>query len=260
MDREKVDNLIAFLFACAARQDDFHDRELAPIQIIKLIYLADVDYAKATGETFSQAAWRFHHFGPWDAQVQQRIEPVARKLNAASRTIRSSDGSGSRYRLDPSRCDIDALFYGLERKLPQIIVGSMSRTLRAYANDTYGLLGHAYRSTPMLQAKPNEMLKFEKIEPEPMPQPIETSKLTVKERKRRKAIREQMKARYREKTEKRLMQQNPEAVAPEFCDSVLVEGLAWLDSLAGEELQPQSGILSVGDIWDSEQRTLDEIP
>ena len=77
MDLEKVDKLIRFVLLVAGTEDDFRSRSLGQIHFIKYVFLADLAYAaRHGGATFTSAPWRFHHFGPWAAPVQQRIEPA----------------------------------------------------------------------------------------------------------------------------------------------------------------------------------------
>lgn len=77
MDSSKVDKIIQFALLVAGEEDDFRDRQLGPIHLIKYVYLADLAYAKHhDGETFTGAKWQFYKFGPWAQEVNQRIEPA----------------------------------------------------------------------------------------------------------------------------------------------------------------------------------------
>ena len=90
MDIKRVDLLVKFILTAAGQEDPGH-RELGPIHLIKYVYLADLIFAeKHSGETFTGAPWRFHHFGPWAPEVYSRIEPFITEVGARVRQIPSS--------------------------------------------------------------------------------------------------------------------------------------------------------------------------
>src|SRR5713101_52649 len=89
MDSAKVDLLLTYILAVAG-QEEAENRELGAIHLIKYVYLADLAFAETHGgNTFTGVLWRFHHFGPWSAQVYERIEPVVREVRAEERRIPS---------------------------------------------------------------------------------------------------------------------------------------------------------------------------
>ena len=54
-------------------QEDYGNREVGPIHLVKYVYLADLAFAeKRGGETITGIPWRFHHFGPWSPEVYNR--------------------------------------------------------------------------------------------------------------------------------------------------------------------------------------------
>lgn len=82
MDTGRVDRMIQYALSVAAGED-FCNRELGPIHLIKYVYLADLAHAERNkGQTFTGTPWRFHHFGPWDMEVYKRIEPACSVIGA----------------------------------------------------------------------------------------------------------------------------------------------------------------------------------
>ena len=45
MDISRVDKIIQYSLLIAGDEDDFSDRQLGPIHLIKYVYLADLDFA-----------------------------------------------------------------------------------------------------------------------------------------------------------------------------------------------------------------------
>ena len=86
----RTDSLLQFALASAAVQDEYRDRELGPIHLLKYVYLADLSYAERNdGVTYTGAPWRFHHFGPWAEGVFERIEPAVSNVGGVARRFAS---------------------------------------------------------------------------------------------------------------------------------------------------------------------------
>ena len=52
-DKEKINHILQYALLVAAQSDDYLDRQLGPIHLIKYVYLADMDYAKYhEGQTY----------------------------------------------------------------------------------------------------------------------------------------------------------------------------------------------------------------
>ncbi len=87
MDETRVNQVIQYALAIAGG-GEFGERELGPIHLIKYVYLGDLAYSERNeGKTFTSVAWRFYHYGPWDAGVFERIEPAAEAVHAERRTF-----------------------------------------------------------------------------------------------------------------------------------------------------------------------------
>lgn len=257
MDTEKVDQLLQFALAIMGRRDRPREREVGPIHLIKLVYLADLAYAQRHGgETYTGAPWRFHHYGPWAAEVWKRIEPVVAALNASERTF------SSQYRDDVKRWSlqdveqVEELAADLDRVLPLEVTSAITRGIRQssvdFGIDTTSLLHEVYRTQPMLGTRPGEPLRFDLA----VPPPSETDKpalvqLSAKQQKKRKEaiheLRERVQQKLREQKKRTLV---PPPTPPSY-DEEFIQGVQWMDSLAGEQIrQGEEGELHFSDeVW-----------
>jgi hypothetical protein len=227
---DRVDRLIQFILLAAGRKDDFFDRELGPIHLVKYVYLADLAYAaRHEGETYTGAPWRFHHFGPWAPEVFARIEPAVMQIDAVERTFESRiDDDSRRWRATDER-----EFDTLERQLPHEVVSAICRSVREFGHDTSSLLHFVYQTPPMLHAAPGESLVFPTKAHVRVPAAT-APPLSVKALKRRaerlRAGRELVRARLGTPSSVPTVKATP---APRY-DEVFAQGVAWLDTLGGE--------------------------
>jgi hypothetical protein len=261
-DATRVDLLLQFIVAVAAEQDDFRDRELGPIHLLKYVYLADVAFAERHGgETYTGAAWQFHHFGPWSLQVFNRIEPALNVVGIEPKRIPSRFSDDAvRYSLRPS--DAAQIRGRAERELPSAVQFPVSHAIHEFGSDTGSLLRSVYLTAPMLNASPEEQLDFATIvreTPIAYSPSAETalSKSQKKSRQRRLAeVRAEVQARLASREQATGVGQP----APRY-DEVFSAGVQWLDSLAGEAVPEREGRLSVADdVWKSEMRREPDIP
>lgn len=248
MDKGRVDLVLQFALLEAGRQDAPFDRELGPIHLVKYVYLADLAHASAHGgETFTGAAWRFFHYGPWAPEVHGRIKPALEAIDANEKSIPSNyEDDFVRW----SKVD-DARYDEVERQLPIEVVSTLRRTVKKYGKQTSELLHHVYTTPPMLRAAPNGRLVFEGVtRPEP---PVDegaalepTARQQKKAEARFKEAKKQVAEKLAKKKEARAAVRG--APAPRY-DDVFYAGLAWLDSLAGEPV-PAAGTATFSDnIW-----------
>jgi hypothetical protein len=260
MDTSKTDLIVQYALAVAAEAEDFKDRELGPIHLIKLVYLADLAYAKENqGAIFSGAPWRFHHFGPWAAEVFQRIEPAALAVGGSERRFpsRFRDEDAVRWKVQDR-----GLADRLESKLPWPVASAVKRGVRTYGTDTAMLLRDVYSTPPMLQAAPGETLDFGLAVVPPVASPDESAPLTEALPKLSKTKVKNLKAfvqqRLKEKRQARDLA--PPDPAPRY-DEVFEQGQEWLDGLAGEPVQAERGQLRFADnVWRSAARREPGIP
>ena len=251
-----IDLLLKFALAVAG-EEDFDNRLLGPIHLIKLVYLADLAYAKRNdGKTFTGIKWKFHHFGPWANEVYERIEPVVVETGAEVKRY-----SHPKYADDFIRYLLldEDLYKKLENCLPLEIVTAMKQAIRKFGDDTQSLLAFVYQTEPMLKAAPGEFLSFEGLSGERLTNDgVDESKdvLSAKAKKKRKQKIKELREKFREKlAQKRSSQKMVTPPTPPRYDEVFFEGTKWLDSLAGTPIKEESGFLAISEkFWKSPAR------
>lgn len=262
LDRARLDAIYQYSLAIAAMSEDFRQRQLGAIHLLKYAYLADLAHAaRREGQTYSGAPWRFYHFGPWATEAFERIEPAIEA--AAARTFRIQSfyaDDFTRFALD--RDAAEEIARRQEQELPLIVYNAISRAVAEHGSDTADLLRHVYLTEPMLAARPGELLDFTTAIRRPRPEAIESSQLEQASSKERKRRAETVEA-ARVEIKKRLATANRKRVVPTPApryDSVFFEGTAELDRLAGEPMKSSTGRIAFDDsIWDSSQRRDPEI-
>jgi hypothetical protein len=266
MDTNKVDLLLQYVLAVATEADNLFSRRLGKIHLLKYVYLADLAHAEKHGTTFTNAPWRFYHYGPWDAEICNRADPVLEHLNAEKFIWQSTnyDNDSVRWSIDPE--DAQLLIRDLDRKLPLHITLALRRAVREFGNDTSALLHHVYTTAPMLHAAPNQFLDFSIIKAASTPvahepDEAEAREPTAKELKRRKETMLKLK----EKVQSSLSapksgMRKPPAIKPIY-DDVFVNGARQMDALAGPSPDGLAGEAALSDdIWISEGRKSGRLP
>lgn len=259
MDIDRVDLLLQYSLAVAGEQDEYYDRSLGPIHLVKYAYLGDLANAERNqGETFTGVKWQFYKFGPWSLDIYNRIEPALTAVGA-ERTEMSHpkyEDDFVRWRL----CD-DEMISELARKLPFQVCIAIQNAVRGFGSDTPSLLNHVYLTLPMLRAAPGDFLDFsplEKIEPEHPSRNIEVVEASPRHRQKLNELRARIQAKLKKKkTEKKLV--NPEP--PPRYDETFLEGKRWLDGLAGSPTDSgKHRVRFSDDVWKSRARFDPEIP
>jgi hypothetical protein len=257
MNRDRCDRVIQFALLEAGRQDDYTERDLGPIHLLKYVYLADLAYAeKMHGETFTGVPWRFHHYGPWAAEVYERIEPALDAIHAHRQVISSTryDDDFVRWRLTD-----DELQAEIERELPFPVTSAIRRCVRQYGKDTGELLNYVYATKPMRRAAPGRELVLYVAEPteSSAPAPESPAPLSTREEKKRRERAGKAKVDIKAKLVARRAlreQRTPVADAPRY-DDVFERGLTWLDEVAGSPEQDVEGeAVFDDDVWESDAR------
>ena len=88
--QEKVSLIIQYSLLVAGQEEDYRDRDLRPIHLIKYVYLADFEFAKNhDGETYTGINWQLYNFGPYANEVYLQIEPAAHAIHAIKKTFPS---------------------------------------------------------------------------------------------------------------------------------------------------------------------------
>lgn len=258
----RLDQLFQYALARAARADDFRERELGAIHLLKYAYLADLAYAKRNdGTTYTGTEWRFHHFGPWSADAHNRIAAALVQAGATARSIASTGGDDYvRYRFSTSQADqIEA---AIAPELPSSVSAPLARAVQEHGADTADLLRHVYLTPPMLAARPSEVLDFTSaIEfGAPPAEAVPSVRRTRAERRRRAAALEAGRTKIRQLVAERRSARVAPDPPPRY-DDIFFAGLEELDREAGDPPRESSGVLSFDDsVWLSSQRRDPEIP
>lgn len=157
MELSRVEAVVQLALLCAGEAEDWKEKDLGPIHLLKYVYLADLAYAERHGgTTYTGAPWTFHHFGPWQAQVHDAIEPALGRIGATKKQFPSSfEKDWFRW----NRSD-EAKLRSLELQLPVEVVSKVKKSVKTYGQDTASLLHHVYLTEPMLHAAPGELLDF----------------------------------------------------------------------------------------------------
>ena len=257
MKQEHIDLLLKYCLALAG-EEDWGNRELGPIHLIKYVYLADLAFAERyQGRTFSGVTWKFYNYGPWSLEIYQRIKPIVLATGAEERSI------STKYEDDTVRwslCD-SHLCKELERQLPIEITSILKRSIHRFGADTSELLNYVYMTSPMLNAAPGDILSFspqnssaQKTDMEAAGQK-QSNAHSYKEEKRRKKklqdLRERVQKALHKMGTKKLVSPSPK---PRY-DEMFFEGQKWLEDIAGAEIKPCEGELLFSEkIWLSPAR------
>lgn len=258
LDQARLDRLFQYALAVAARADDFRQKALGPIHLLKYAYLADLAHGERhDGATYSGTEWSFHHFGPWSIEAFTRIAPSLTSVGAHQTSFRSRYADDTvRYKLDVA--DAEELARRLEGELPREVTYAISRAVQQHGSDTADLLRHVYLTRPMLNAAPGAVLDFRPaVSHDPAPAAVQSEsqqKLSAKDKRLRKSVLQAA----REEIQRRLRGGAVVHAAPSPTpryDDVFFEGTAQLDRAAGAEIEPSTGELQFdGSVWLSSQR------
>ncbi|MBU0992139.1 MAG: hypothetical protein KJ737_06560 [Proteobacteria bacterium] len=251
IDTKKIDQLLQYILYVASQSDDWQDKELSMIHLIKYVYLADLEYAKFNhGKTYTGITWVFHHYGPWSVPLFKRIEPALTDLGAIKKTYESTkfEGDFKKWRY-PNDGDT-------EYEINLIISGAIQKFVLKFGSDTRGLLDYVYKTEPMLRAAPEDVLDFSAVAIPTKKIEEETAKqeLTERQKKKKKEAWEDLKKRFQEKMQNRPKKKRIKPPPPVY-DDIYFEGIEYLDSLAGKDIEDSSGTITISDdLWYSEAR------
>jgi hypothetical protein len=231
MDASKVDLVMRYALALAAREDQPFARRLGAIHLIKYVYVADLAFAQRNnGQTFTGADWTFYHFGPWSQPVFERIPHVVHEIAAVEHWFASKyDKDSVRWAL-PDDDHAEEILAKADRELPVEVASALKRAIRTIGNDTPALLHAVYLTPPMLRAAPRERLSFENLPPLPQKPSEEkpftpTAKQLKKQKEALRALQEKIRS-----IPRRSSRTAP--VPPPPYDEVFEEGVRWLDEEA----------------------------
>lgn len=262
-DPRRTDLLLEYILVAAAHEDDLRDRELGPIHFLKYAYLGDLAYAaRHEGQSYTGAEWQFYHFGPWQAQIHDRIEPALASIDANRKTLQSAryDGDFVRYSVSPDR-ELEQLRERLESELPLGVTGAVRSAIHEFGSNTAALLRYVYTTPPMVSAAPGETLNLAHVVFSGSSAQSESEARMSKTQQRRRA---ELLTGLRARVQQRLAGHGsiPQAVSPApRYDVVFAAGTEWLDVLAGDPFEEVSGELTISpDVWKSPTRTEPDVP
>ena len=265
MKTEKTDLLLRYTLAVAGQNDEYVDRQLGPIHLIKYAYIADLAYSQThDGQSFTGVEWRFHKFGPWSSEIYERLEPALSIVD-----ITRTESSHPKYEDDFIRWMLvdDELASQLADQLPLSVSLAVQKAVRSFGSDTASLLNHVYLTRPMLSAAPGEYLD---LSPDPKmwkecaepPKTGAKQPLSKKDKEERKRKLENLRSLVRERIQAR--RNKPEMIEPDpppRYDEVFQKGLATLDLEAGTPLEErEANAVFSEDVWKSPARYDPEIP
>lgn len=256
--QDRVDQLLQYILAVAGQEAGW-GRELGMIHLIKYVYLADLSYAKYhDGQTYTGLTWIFHHFGPWSVDCYKRIDPSLESIGATKKTIQS-DKHGDFIRWS---ADDYGLFDKLNNLIDLSIAGSVQKYVRKFGNDTYSLLDFVYKTKPMLNAAPEDVLEFmQTAVVDDLSKDEEEAEPTARQRKKRRQKILDFKTRLNINLDAEIKaRQSSTCPTPPRYDDVFYEGLEQLDQSAGNP--PDEGeYLAVfnNNVWKSKARHDPEI-
>ena len=255
-DQARTELVLQFALLIAGEEDSPFDRQLGPIHLLKYVYLADLVNARRNdGKVFTGADWRFHKFGPWSNAIHEVIDPALRKIGAEKLEFASDYGEDDWVRYSVRD---DRLLTEKGRSLPTWIAMELRRDIHKFGKDTPALLDYVYKTKPMLSASPNDYLDFS-LEVESFTemmrerQQLRVDKLSARKRKR---FRERLgKLRNEQQRRKTVRPNLLDPVASPRHDDIYEEGIAWLDQLAGPQLESGDCLVEFsGEVWNSPTR------
>jgi hypothetical protein len=261
-DPSRVDLLLQYSLLVAGEEDEYVDRQLGPIHLIKYVYLADLAFARRNdGQTFTGINWQFYKFGPWSQTVNERIEPALHAIAAEKKSYPSDfedKDDWIRWYLRDER-----LLQEKDRQLPAGITAQLRRDIHNFGKNTPSLLDHVYRTKPMLVAAPNDYLDFSlAVESVPTAQPesrqLRMDSMSAKKKKHFKERMSALREVKKKSNRKELKLVNP-VKNPRY-DKVYEEGTAWLDDLAGQQLTSGEKVVEFSEeVWKSSTRKGEDV-
>lgn len=253
MDLKRVETLLKFILLTNG-ENSIHERSLCKTNLIKYLYLADLEYAALNhGETYTGIDWRFLNFGPWSSEAATTIDDViSHEPGIQSHVFKPSGAQQERECYSYSDAPTLA---SVELDLPSAITLKLRSHIHRNKNNLNTLLQDVYNTQPMLCGKPGNTLDFHVVAQEnkatyqtaPLSTEAPDKKISKKKlaaaRKKVADLFEQRKSRKKE--------------IPVY-DQVYHDGMKWLDSLQAEGVSPGEIQIQIPDeFWDSSFRKKD---
>ena len=150
--------LIAYLI------DQVRDQEgtLSKTALVKLVYMVDVEYWRRYGKPVTGLEWRFHHYGPYAAELDREID------DNHLFQVRGSRRTGYGFSPSPEWREIQTAFNKSYEPVVKSIADGVARQWGL--EDLNTILEYVYFETePMQGAERGEILDFSKIQVERIP-------------------------------------------------------------------------------------------
>ena len=258
-DPKRIDQIIQYALLVAGEEDEYLNRSLGPIHLLKYVYLADLAYARRySGESYTGTAWQFYKFGPWSQEVNERIHPAIAAINAdVSRFDSQFEGKEDWYRFQLTD---ESMLERIGRDIPATIAMTLRREVHRFLQDTPSLLDYVYKTEPMLGASPNQYLDLGLVEPFDKglknDEPLMYETLS---NKKKKALGERVRGLKTKRNREGTKLINPVS-SPRY-DDVYLEGLTYLDSVSGPSLSDRTLTAEFSDeVWTSQTRKGPDVP
>ncbi len=130
--------------------------------LTKLIYLADVYYARKNGgEVFTGVQWKFHDFGPYSYLLSETIKKEIPNIQVESGESRDQGHAFTLIKLSDygSQATMQDTGLGIE------VTSLLESKLKKFGSDLNALLEYVYFHTePMEGATPGDILDFNKCQ------------------------------------------------------------------------------------------------
>ncbi len=262
---DNIDLIIQYALLVAGEEDEFIDRDLGPIHLLKYVYLADLYNARRNnGETFTDIDWQFFKYGPWSLTVHDRIDPALAIIGADKSEIESRyEDREYWYRW---RLTSEHHLKEKERNLPAWIKLHLKQAIHKYLKDTPALLNYVYGTKPMVHAAPGEILDFSTvIEESDVASDAESSehmlRIDTLSKKEKKRFSERLAALRDERRAQKPKERNvvtPE-INPEY-NEIFNQGIEWLDEIAGPAFPTDEFVAEFSDdVWKSATRKGEDV-
>src|SRR4030042_5411961 len=133
---------------------------LSPIQVVKILYLADLYHARENkGPTLTGWPWKFVYFGPYCGESIAALNEGVNNGLIDAKYFESKYDEKDRF-LYSCRSEKEP---DIAKDLSLYVWSSLKEAIKKWADDTPGLLDHVYYDTePMKDVKRGDLLDFSK--------------------------------------------------------------------------------------------------
>ena len=162
MPVSKVANAIAYLAFLLREQE----ANFGKTKLVKLLYLADVEYFRRWSRQLTNIDWLFYHYGPYSSAIDEALKEL--NFDITEEKFVTRKGFTAQVITVP-----EYLYVQADAQLSEREKRVLNKVLEEWGmEDLNPLLSHVYFETePMLQAERGERLDFSKIVARPLRKP-----------------------------------------------------------------------------------------